>query len=407
VTFDVAAIRREFPLLASSKALAYLDSAATSQKPVSVLDAMDRYERTINSNVHRAMYPLAEEATNAYEGARMTVQKFIGATHVDEIVVTKNSTEALNLVAHGWGVRHMKEKDAVLLTLLEHHSNIVPWLQLKERRGIDVRWVGIDAEGHIDMKTVKKELAKGDVKMVSVTGLSNVLGARPDIAAVTKEAHAHDAAVCIDAAQLAAHHPIDVTEIDCDFLAFSGHKLYGPTGIGILYGKRECLREMDPMMGGGMMIQEVRTDGFTPADPPSRFEAGTPPITEAIGLAAALDWMKKVGWKALIAHEEKLLAHAQESLENIGGLTILGPKKSGDRSGCLSFVLDGVHAHDLTHALGEKGLCLRAGHQCAQPLHRHLGIPASTRLSVAAYNTMEEIDRLAPAIRAVQSKLQK
>ncbi|MDO8469058.1 MAG: cysteine desulfurase [Candidatus Peribacter sp.] len=400
---DSAAIRRQFPFLHGHGQPVYLDSAASAQKPESVLQAMDTFARHRYANVHRGLYPLSEEATDLFEQSRETVRAFLDARHRDEIVFTKSTTEALNLVARSWGYATLKKGDAVALTVLEHHSAIVPWLQLKEERGIELVWIDIDDQGRLKPGDLTRALQKGNVKLVSVTGLSNVLGVRPALKEIITEAHRAGALVCIDAAQLVGHHAISVRELDCDFLAFSGHKPYGPTGIGVLYAKRELLRGMPPFLGGGMMIREVHRDGFTPADAPQKFEAGTPPIVEAVGLKAALEWINTVGWSDIEAHEAKLMHAAHETLSNIPGVRILGPQKPAEASGCVSFVVEGVHPHDMADLLGQACFCLRAGHHCAQPLHERLGVSASIRLSVALYNTEEEIRSLGPAItRAVK-----
>lgn len=415
MSLNISALRGQFPILSqqiNGRPLAYLDTAATAQKPLAVLDAMRAYEERDNANVHRGMHQLAERATVAYEGARAAVQRFIHAARPEEIIFTKSCTEAINLVAISLSRGQTFAKgDAVVLSVLEHHSNVVPWLQLMERKGIEVLWVECDAEGRLNLDQLAGFLKKGNVKLVSVTAQSNVLGVRTPLPEIIRMSHAAGARVLVDAAQLAGHGAIDVRApvrpdhpggLDCDFLAFSAHKMYGPTGIGVLYGKADILRAMPPFLGGGMMIEEVRRDRFTPADIPQRFEAGTPPVTEAVGLHAAIDWLGNFSWADIAAHEDGLIARARTALGSIRGLRILGDP----RHGCLSFVLEGVHPHDLTQVLGEQGICLRAGHHCTQPLHRFLGVPASSRLSVALYNTEEEIDRLAPAIMEVQKKFQ-
>lgn len=415
--FDTRAIREQFPILAQTiggRPLVYLDNAATTQKPTAVLDALRKFYERDNANVHRGMHELAERATVAYEDARATVQQFLHAHHSEEIVFTKGCTEAINIVTRCYGSKRFRKGDAVILTLLEHHSNIVPWLQLKEEHGIELRWVDIDDTGNLLLNQLKDHLHDGKVKLLSITGQSNVLGIRPPLEEIIPLAHAHGALVCVDAAQLVGHHVINVQALDCDFLAFSGHKVYGPTGIGVLYAKAEHLRAMAPWLGGGMMIQEVHLDSYTPADIPAKFEGGTPPIAEAIGLAAAIRWLEQFSRADIEAYERMLLRRAAENLSTVPGLHLLGPlsnqqpatcNQQPQPSGCLSFTLDSVHPHDLTHILGSQGICLRAGHHCTQPLHRRLGITASTRLSVAMYNTQEEIDRVAPAVNEVRKKL--
>lgn len=418
MALPVAAIRREFPILArriGGQPIAYLDSAATAQKPRAVIAAMERFLTTENANVHRGMHILAEEATVAYETARAVVQRFIGAASPNEIVFTKSATEAINLVARSYGDAFLREGDAVLLTPLEHHSNIVPWMQLRERRGIDVRWTEIADDGTVLLSSVDDALRDGRVKLVAVTGLSNVLGVMPPLQDIGARARRAGAAFLVDAAQLITHAPVDVADIDCDFLAFSGHKLYGPTGIGVLYGKNARLEKMPPMLGGGMMIRSVTRDGFTAADTPQRFEAGTPAIAEAVGLAAAIEWLRQFSWTDVISHEQTLLSTAADTLRSLSGLRLLGPYSSSlshfpslpCTGACLSFTFEDIHPHDLTAILGAEGICLRAGHHCAQVLHSRLGIIASTRLSLGIYNTIEEISRLVPAITAAGKMLRR
>ncbi|MDO8648397.1 MAG: SufS family cysteine desulfurase [Candidatus Peregrinibacteria bacterium] len=402
MALTIPAIRRQFPLLARED-LTYLDTAATAQKPQAVLDAMREFYERSYANPHRGMHILAEEATVAFEDARKSVQRFLNAEHLEEIVFTKNCTEAINLVARSWGSQ-LKKKDAIAVSLLEHHSNIVPWFQCREQTGAQVAWIEIDDEGHILLDSLDRLLAKGDVKLVAITALSNVLGVRPPLEEIICRAHAAGALVLLDAAQAAGHGPIDVQKLDCDFLAFSGHKIYGPTGIGVLYAKREILEAMPPFLGGGKMIREVREDGFSPADIPLRFEAGTQPVAEAIGLRAAIEWGEQFTWKDRIAHERELLKRATSVLSGIDGVSLLGPRSVDERSSCISFTVEGIHPHDLTDILGRKGICMRAGHHCTQPLHRRLGIIASTRLSVGIYNTLEEIDRVGPAITDARAR---
>lgn len=407
MALNVPEIRRQFPFFTTNGSLVYLDSAATAQKPEAVLTAMDTYYRTTNANVHRGMYELAERATGLYEGARATVQRFLYARNSDEIIFTKSATESLNLVAKSWGGAHLKKDDTVVLSILEHHSAIVPWFQLKEEIGISIVWIDCDDEGTLIMDDLRSILSGKKVKLVSITGQSNVLGVRPPVREIIELAHEAGALVCVDAAQLITHHPVDVTALDCDFLAFSGHKLYGPTGIGVLYAKREILKAMPPFLGGGSMIEEVRRDGFTPADPPYKFEAGTPPIAEAIGLAAAIDWILQTSWTDIESHEKSLMRAAFEMLNGVEGLRILGPQHSDAASACASFSIEGAHPHDLADILGQEGLCLRAGHHCAEPLHERFGVPASLRLSVGIYTTEEEIRRLGPALLRAMSILKR
>ncbi len=322
-----------------------------------------------------------------------------------EVIFTKGCTESINIVARGSDA-DLQKGDVILLTLLEHHSNVVPWQQLATRTGAIMKWIETDDEGNLNLDQYKKYVAEGNVKIVALTGQSNVLGVRPPLKEMIADAHKAGAIVLVDAAQLVAHHAIDVQDLDCDFLAFSGHKIYGPTGIGIFYGKRALLEKMPPMLGGGSMISEVTKDGFKSADIPAKFEAGTPAITQAIGLRASIDWLTQYTWKEIEAHEQTLLRAALEGLQKIEGLKILGPLELEKISGCVSFVIDGIHAHDLTEVLGRQGICLRAGHHCCQPLHDRFGITASTRLSVGIYNTVEEIQQACSTIEEVQSSFQ-
>ncbi len=409
MTFDVANIRRFFPILAKKahgKTLCYLDSAATSQKPQSVLDALAEFYMAKNANVNRGVHPLAEEATIALDAARETVRKFLHARHAHEIIFTKNTTEAINLVARSYG-ETLKPGDRIAVSILEHHSNIVPWMQLAKRQGVGLDWIPMTADGYIDLVATKKILKKGKTKIMAVSGLSNVLGTLQPLVELVSLAHENSAVILIDAAQLSAHEYINVQKLNCDFLAFSGHKTYGPTGIGVLYGKREHLTTMPPFLGGGDMIQTVTMHGFTTAELPRTFEAGTLAAADAVGLAAALEWVTNTGIDAISAHESSLLTHALSGLQEISGLTILGPTDPTKRTGCISFTVQGVHPHDLTDVLGKEGICLRAGHHCTQPLHTLLGISSSTRLSVAAYNTVDEIDTCIAALRSAQKLLQR
>ena len=325
VPFVCNDIRRQFPYLQTKPEPIYLDSAAMAQVPDVVLDAVHAWERSSRSNVHRGMHERAEASTVTYETARSTVQAFINAKHADEVIFTKSCTEAINLVARSWGEANLEKGDAVVLSILEHHSNIVPWQQLQERKGIDILWVDIDNQGNLRYDQLEQYLTTGRVKLVAITALSNVLGTAPDLQKIIALAHKAGALVSVDAAQAIAHMPMDVQTLDCDFLAFSGHKLYAPTGIGVLYGKRKILESMPPFLGGGMMIRNVTTEGFSPADLPAKFEAGTPPIAQAVGLAAAIGWLKQYSWKDIQSHEQEILSSAIRHLSSIPGLTILGP----------------------------------------------------------------------------------
>lgn len=404
---DTRIIRQQFPILQQSlegHPLIYLDNAATSQKPQAVLDAMDDFYTHTNANINRGVHRLGEHATIGYEKARVAVQRFLNAKKSHEILFTRGTTEAINLVARSWGST-LQSQDHVVLSQMEHHSNIVPWLQLKDRQGIVIDWLRVNREGQLSMDQLTTLLREGNVTLVAITGLSNVLGVMPDLPSIIALAHTHGALVLMDAAQLVAHQPIDVQALDVDFLAFSGHKIYGPTGIGVLYGKHELLSTMPPFLGGGDMITTVDEQGFSPAELPRTFEAGTPPIAEAIGLQAAIAWIEDIGFAAIAQHEQDLMTHALRRLRTIDGLHILGPTDPQERCGCISFVLDGVHPHDLTQILGDRNICLRAGHHCTQPLHNALGIAASTRLSVAAYTSTEDVDACVAAIEDARTIL--
>lgn len=408
---DSEHIRRQFPFLQDAPSAVYLDSAAMAQVPGKVLEEMHAWERSSRSNVHRGMHQRAEVSTELYEQARNRVQHFIHATYSEEIIFTKGCTEGINLVARSWGEENVHAGDVIVLSILEHHSNIVPWQQLAARSGASIRWIDCDTAGNLQMSALQNLLKEGKVKLVAITAQSNVLGVRPDLPAIIAMAHEHGACVLVDAAQAVAHDRIDVQELSCDFLVFSGHKLYGPTGIGVLYGKRDILELMPPFLGGGMMIRNVTKDEYSPADLPARFEAGTPPIAAAIGLGTAIDWLSQYPWEDIQSHEQSLLQHAMHRLSSIKGLRILGSsneqtsKRINDVHGCLSFTLASVHPHDLTDILGKKGIALRAGHHCCMPLHKKLGIVASTRLSVGIYNTTEEIDRCAEVITEAKTML--
>ncbi len=393
-------IRREFPILASG--IAYLDNAATTQKPRAVLDAMQRFYETHNANINRGVHALGESATVAYDDARRSVARFIGAKHAREIIFTRNATEAINLVARTYG-EACGEDDVVALTMLEHHANIVPWLQLRDRTGTMVKWIDVEDDGTLRVEELAAHLAQGNVKIVAVTAVSNVLGIKTPLEKIIAAAHDAGAVVLVDAAQLAAHDAIDVRALDADFLVFSGHKMYGPTGIGVLYGKESLLDAMPPFLGGGDMIGSVTKEGFTVAELPRKFEAGTPPIAEAVGLRAAIEWIECIGRKDIVDLEKEVIAYALEKFRAYERVRILGPGDPHRIAGCFGFVTDGIHAHDLTQLLSEKGVMMRAGHHCAQPLHDRLGITASSRLSVAAYTEKEDIDRACSAFETIST----
>lgn len=397
---SLSLIRQQFPILrqtVNGHPLAYLDTAATAQCPTTVLEAMCAFVQQHNAGVHRGLHPLAERATAAYEEARCAVRDAIGAAHSDEIIFTRGTTESINLVARTVGERY-RVGDAVLLTELDHHSNIVPWMQLRERTGIELRWVGVDSEGRLRMEDVAAQCDDGRVRLVAVTGQSNVVGVRPDLASIVHIAHARGALVLVDAAQLIAHHPVHVQQLDIDFLAFSGHKVYGPTGIGVLWSRREILESLPPFCGGGMMVRQVTRAGYVPAESPQRFEAGTPPVQQAIGLATALRWLHKQQRADIAQRELALLRQLARDLHGVPGVRILGPVDANDAGGCLSIAVDDVHAHDVSALLGDEGICARAGNHCAQILHDRLGVTASTRFSVGLYTSPDDIIRVAPAL---------
>lgn len=395
-------IQADFPILqreVHGKRLVYLDNAATSQKPRAVIEALDEYYRRYNSNVHRSVHKLAEEATVAYEAARERVASFINARQPAEVIFTSGTTEGINLVAYAWGRANVGRGDAVVLTDVEHHSNIVPWQLLAEQVGAEVHALSVAPDGSLDLSELDRLLERlaGRVRLVTVAHVSNVLGTMLPVADVVRRAHQAGALALIDAAQSAPQLPIDVQALDCDFLAFSGHKLYGPTGSGVLWGRYELLAEMPPFFGGGEMIRRVTLQGSTFQAPPARFEAGTPKIAGAIGLAAAVDYLQSIGMDVIERHERQLARLAHEALAEVPELTIYGP--SADRRiGLVSFTLGDVHAHDLASIVDESGVAIRAGHHCCMPFHDKLGIPATARASFAMYNTSEDIDALVRAL---------
>jgi cysteine desulfurase / selenocysteine lyase len=403
VTLDVAAIRADFPILGRTvrggRPLVYLDSGATSQKPVQVLDAERAFYQQHNSAAHRGAHLLGEEATDAYESARARVAAFIGAGP-GEIVFTKNATEAINLVAYAMGnAGSVGPGDEILVTEMEHHANLVPWQQLCERTGATLRWFRVTPEGTLDLDL---DLITERTKIVAVTHQSNVTGAIPPVAEIARAAHEQGALVLADGAQSVPHQPVDVAALGVDFLAFSGHKMLGPYGIGVLFGRAEALEAMPPFLFGGSMIEVVRMEGSTFMPPPQRFEPGVPPAAQAVGLAAACDYLSALGMANVAAHEESLTAYALDTLSAIGGVRIIGPLTTKDRGGAVSFDVTGVHPHDVGQILDEFGVAVRADHHCAAPLHRALGVAASTRASFYVYNTPEEVDTLAEAIRHAQ-----
>ncbi|HEX3240327.1 MAG TPA: cysteine desulfurase [Solirubrobacterales bacterium] len=389
-------VRAAFPALereVNGQPVAYLDSGASAQRVLASIQAVDRYERRHHSNVHRGSHTLSAEATEAYEGARATVADHIGAADRREVVFVRNATEAINLVARAWGDANVGAGDRILLTEMEHHSNIVPWQQLAERVGAEIDWAPIDEEDLLDMGAFAQLLERGP-KLVAVAHVSNVLGTENPVAEISRLAHDAGALVLVDGAQSAPKMALDMAALGADFYAITGHKLYAPTGIGVLWGRLELLREMPPFLGGGSMIRKVGRDGTTYADPPARFEAGTPAIAQAIGMASALRWLDSIGMDAVRAHELQVADYALERLVEVPGLKVFGPPRGPDRLGPVSFEIDGIHAHDVSEILDRHGVAVRAGHHCAQILMDRLGVAATARASFGAYTTPGEIDRL-------------
>ena len=403
MTLDVAAIKKDFPLLArdfNGKPLVYLDSAATSQKPRAVIDAMTDYYENYNANVHRGVFGIAEQATNAMEGARENVRSFIGAASTNEIIFTRNATESLNLVAHSWGRANLHEGDIVVLTEMEHHANIVPWHQLHVERGVELRFLPIDDTGHLVLDDLATMV--DGAKLVSVSAMSNVLGTVTPARRIADIAHAAGALVCLDACQYVPHLPCDVGDLGADFLAFSAHKMCGPTGVGVLWGREAILEAMPPFLGGGGMIRDVTLDGFTPAELPWKFEAGTPAIAEIVGLGATVDYLRGIGMPAIRQHEIALAAYTLRTLKGRFGdsITIYGPSEPSERGAVFSFGFGDLHPHDISQVLDDHGVCVRAGHHCAKPLMRKLGIGATARASLYLYNDESDVDALADALAA-------
>ncbi|MFN3600607.1 MAG: cysteine desulfurase [Dietzia sp.] len=406
-TLDITTVRSDFPILQRTvrdgKPLVYLDSGATSQRPIPVLDAERDFLLHSNAAVHRGAHQLAEEATDAYEDARADIAGFVGAD-VDELVFTKNATEALNLVAFALGDDRFGEYtvgpgDEVVISELEHHANLIPWQELCRRTGATLRWYGITDDGRIDLDSLELTDA---VKVVALTHQSNVTGAVTDVARVVESAHRVGALVVLDACQSVPHMAVDFHGLGVDFAAFSGHKMLGPTGIGVLYGRRELLRAMPPVLTGGSMIATVTMEESTFADPPQRFEAGVPMVSQAVGLAAAVRYLEAVGMETIARHEESLTAATLEALGQIPGIRIVGPRDMVARGGAVSFVVDGVHAHDVSQVLDDDGVAVRVGHHCAWPLHRRLGVQSTVRASFALYNTLDEVEVLARSLRRAQ-----
>lgn len=404
---DITKIREDFPILSRTvrdgKPLIYLDTGATSQRPRQVLDAEYEFLTTSNAAVHRGAHQLAEEATDAYEDAREALAGFVGAD-ADELVFTKNATEALNLVAYVLGDdrfegHHVGEGDEIVISELEHHANLVPWQELARRTGATLKWFGLTEDGRIDLDSL--ELTER-TKVVALTHQSNVTGAVLDVARVVDMAKAVGALTVLDACQSVPHMPVDFHALGVDYAAFSGHKMLGPSGVGVLYGRRELLGQMPPFLTGGSMIETVTMEGTTFAAPPQRFEAGVPMTSQAVGLGAAVRYLERIGMEAVAAHEAELTARALEKVSAIDGVRIVGPTDTTDRGGAVSFVVDGVHAHDVSQVLDDRGIAVRVGHHCAWPLHRAYGINSTVRASFAVYNTLDEADALAEAVVAAQ-----
>jgi cysteine desulfurase / selenocysteine lyase len=394
--FPIEKVRGSFPALqreVHGQPIAYLDSGASSQRVLASIQAVDRYERDHHSNVHRGSHTLSAEATAAYEGARATVADHLGAADRREVIFVRNATEAINLVARAWGDANVGAGDRVVLTEMEHHSNVIPWQQLAERAGAEIDWVPVGEDGSLDMDAMAGLLERGP-KLVAVTHVSNVLGSENPLAEISRLAHEAGALVLADGAQGAPKTTVDVAALGVDFYALTGHKLYAPTGIGALWAKLDLLRTMPPFLGGGSMIRKVTKEGTTYADPPARFEAGTPAIAQAVGMASALRWLDGLGMDAVLAHEREITAYALEQLADVPRLRIFGPPSGPTRIGPVSFELEGVHAHDVSEILDRHAVAVRAGHHCAQPLMDRLGVPATARASFGVYTTPEEIDRL-------------
>ena len=401
---DVTRIRSDFPILTREVRpgvpLVYLDSTATSQKPLAVIRAMDEFYRHSNANIHRGIHTLAEEATAKYEAARQKVAKFIGAASPRQVIFTRNTTEAINLVAFTWGRANLHPGEIIVLTEMEHHSNLVPWQILAAEKDIRLEFIPVGDDGLLDLKAYQK-LLELEPRLVSFTHMSNVLGTITPAAQIIQMAHQAGAVALVDAAQSVPHFMVDVQALDADFLAFSGHKMCGPTGIGVLYGRKDLLEAMPPFMGGGEMIRRVHLRSFVPHELPHKFEAGTPAIAEAIGLGEAVDYLTSTGMDAIAAHEREIIAYTLERLEEIPGVQVYGPTAE-HRGGVAAFTLAGVHPHDISQILDSQGVAIRAGHHCAMPLHEKYNLPATARASFYLYNTFQEVDKLAEAIYKVK-----
>jgi len=397
--FDAARARLDFPILSrevNGKPLVYLDSAASAQKPVQVIEAMDHCMRMEYANVHRGIHYLSNTATQNYENARETVRRFLNARSPEEIIFTKNATEAVNLVAYAWGMNNVGEGDEIILSIMEHHANIVPWHFLRERNGAVIKWAPVSETGEFLLEELQRMITPR-TKLIAITHMSNVLGTVVPVSEVARIAKAKGVKLFVDGAQSCVHMPVDVQAIDCDFLAFTGHKVYGPSGIGVLYGRREILADLPPFLGGGAMIESVGRDEITYGPPPERFEAGTPPIVEAIGLGAALDYMMQRGRAEIARHEAELAAYAHDQLDQLNWLKIYG--RAPGKGAIVSFTMEGLHPHDISMVVDRSGVAIRAGHHCAQPLMERFGVPAMCRASFGLYNTREDVDVLVDALK--------
>lgn len=404
---DIAAIRRDFPILATrvhgDVPLVYLDNAATTQRPRQVIQSIVETSERHYANVHRGIHTLSEQSTELFENSREKVRNLIHSPTAEQVIFTHGTTESINLVARAWGDANVRAGDEILLSEMEHHANLVPWYQLAARTGAVVRHIPICNDGQLRLDELPR-LLTGRTKLVAVTAVSNVLGTINPVEELVAAAHAAGALALVDAAQAVPHQALDVQALGADFVAFSGHKMLGPSGVGILYGRREVLEAMPPFLGGGSMIRRVTLEGFEPAELPNKFEAGTPPIVAAIGLGVAIDYLQHVGLAAIHEHEQLLTRRAFDVLDAIGGVQVLGPR---ERAGIVSFVMEGVHAHDIAQRLDRYGVAVRAGHHCTMPLHKRLGITASTRASFYLYNTLEEVDRLGEALADVKKFFQR
>lgn len=404
MSLDPKRIRNDFPILQREVRLGvplvYLDSTATAQKPLQVIQAMDDFYRRFNANIHRGVHTLAEESTALYEEAREKIARFINAPSARQVIYTRNTTESINLVAYSWARANLKPGDLLILTEMEHHSNLVPWHMLATERGLTLEFIPVTEDGLLDLEAYKALLSRSP-RLVAFTHMSNVLGTVTPAEEIIRLAHEAGALTLVDGAQSVPHLPVDVQALDVDFLAFSAHKMLGPTGIGVLYGKEKLLEAMPPFLGGGDMIKEVKLRSFRPNDLPHKFEAGTPAIAEAVGFGAAVDYLTEAGMSAVRAYEHEITAYALERLEEIPGVRVFGPSAE-QKGGVASFTLEGVHPHDVAQILDRDGVAVRAGHHCAQPLHEKFGIPASTRASFYIYSTTEEVDRLVEGLYKVK-----